>query len=86
MYYYLFFQSRLIPRWLSGSGLIAILLLTAGCVLSLFSAKPIASFTIIVLPIAVQEMVLALWLLVKGFSASVVQSRSSTATRAAAAG
>jgi hypothetical protein len=71
MYYYLFFQSRLIPRWLSGWGFAAIILLMTACVLALFSGKPVTGYTLLVIPIALQEMVLAVWLIVKGFSPSV---------------
>ena len=67
MYYYLFFQSRLVPRWLSGWGILAIILMGTACVLSLFSDNPVTGYTILVLPIALQEMVLAVWLIVKGF-------------------
>jgi len=71
MYYYLFFQSRLIPRWLSGWGFAAIILLMTACVLALFSGKPVTGYTLLVIPIALQEMVLAVWLIVKGFNPSV---------------
>jgi hypothetical protein len=76
MYYYLFFQSRLIPRWLSGFGIVAIILMMAACVLALFSGNRITSYIPLAAPIAVQEMVLAVWLIVKGFNPSVSGSRS----------
>ena len=70
MYYCLFFQSRLIPRWLSGWGIVAIILMMSACVLALFSNSPVTGYTLLILPIAVQEMVLAVWLIVKGFNPS----------------
>jgi hypothetical protein len=73
MYYYLFFQSRLIPRWLSGWGIVAIILMMTACVLSLFSGNPITGYTLLVIPIALQEMVLAIWLIAKGFSLSAIE-------------
>jgi hypothetical protein len=76
MYYYLFFQSRLIPRWLSGFGIIAIILMMTACVLALFSGNRITSYIPLAAPIAVQEMVLAVWLIVKGFNPSVIASKS----------
>ena len=76
MYYYLFFQSRLIPRWLSGFGIVAIIMMMAACVLALFSGNRITSYIPLAAPIAVQEMVLAVWLIVKGFNPSVIASLS----------
>ena len=76
MYYYLFFQSRLIPRWLSGFGIVAIILMMAACVLSLFSGNRITSYIPLAFPIFLQEMVLAVWLIVKGFNPSVSASKS----------
>ena len=70
LYYYVFFQSRLIPRWLSGWGIAAIILMMAACVLALFSNSPVTGYVLLALPIFVQEMVLAVWLIVKGFSPS----------------
>jgi hypothetical protein len=74
MYYYLFFQSRLIPRWLSGWGIFAVTLMMVACVLALLSDRPITGYTFLVLPIALQEIVLAVWLIVRGFSTPTVES------------
>lgn len=76
MYNYLFFQSRLIPRWLSGFGIAAITSLTIACVLSLFSGNPITSYISLAFSIFLQEIALAVWLIVKGFNPSVSASRS----------
>jgi len=70
LYYLVFYRSGLIPRWLSVWGLAGTILgLTAG-LLVLFQAIGMFSGTQVVLnlPIAVQEMVLAVLLIVKGFS------------------
>jgi hypothetical protein len=72
IYYYLFYRSRLIPRWLSGWGIVAAIVMAAGCVLALFSDNPVTSYVALFLPIAVQEMVLAVWLIAKGFSSSSI--------------
>jgi hypothetical protein len=76
MYYYLFFQSRLIPRWLSGFGIVAIILMFSACVLALFSGNLITSYIPLAFPIFLQEMVLAVWLIVKGFNPSAIASRN----------
>jgi Domain of unknown function (DUF4386) len=85
MYYSVFYRSRLVPRWLSGWGVAGVILMMAACVLALFSDRPITGYTFLVLPIAVQELILAGWLLVKGFNpsspTSEVASESSTALR-----
>ena len=75
IYYYLFFQSRLIPRWLSGFGIVAIILMFSACVLALFSGNQITSYIPLAFPIFLQEMVLAVWLIVKGFNPSAIASR-----------
>ena len=70
LYYLIFYRSQLIPRWLSVWGLVGtVLCLTAG-LLVLFQSIAVLSSTQVVLslPIGVQEMVLAVWLIVKGFS------------------
>jgi hypothetical protein len=68
LYYYLFFQARLVPRWLSSWGIAAAILMLVACVLSLFSDHPVTGYGLLIVPIAAQEMVLAVWLVAKGFS------------------
>jgi hypothetical protein len=78
MYYYIFYQTRLIPRWLSGWGLIgAALCMVAGLLVMLGLIIPVSTIHIVLnLPIAVQEMVFAVWLIVKAFSLSAIVSES----------
>ena len=76
LYYTLFFQSRLVPRWLSGFGIVAIILMMAACVLALFSGNRITSYIPLAFPVFLQEMVLAVWLIAKGFNPSVSASKS----------
>ncbi len=68
MYYLAFWQLRVVPRWLSGWGLIAITMHAVANHLMLRGADPFALLGVVLnLPIALQEMVLAVWLIVKGF-------------------
>jgi hypothetical protein len=78
MYYSLFYRSRLVPRWLSGWGVAGVLLMMTACLLALFSNRPVTGYTLLILPIAVQEIVLAVWLLVKGFNPTPHTSRASS--------
>ena len=78
MYYYSLFKSRLIPRWLSGFGIVAMILLNTACILSLFSGNRITSYIPLAAPIAVQEIILGVWLIVKGFNPSAIASPSAT--------
>ncbi len=68
LYYTALFRSRLIPRWLSGWGIAAIGLLAAMGVLALFADRPVTSSPLLAFPLFLQEMVLAVWLIARGFS------------------
>ena len=71
MYYYVFYQSKLIPRWLSGWGIVAIILHLTSVFLTMFlQIDPFSGSPIILLsmPIFFQELALAAWLIVKGFN------------------
>ena len=68
MYYYLLYRSRLVPRWLSGWGILAIILMFVACLLALFGHHPVTTYVPLALPIAAQELVLAVWLIAKGFT------------------
>lgn len=69
---YLLYQTKLVPRWLSGWGLIAIVPYLAAGLLAMFGTITALSpiYTIPQLPLALQEMVLTVWLIVKGFNSS----------------
>ena len=81
LYYYVLYRSRLVPRWLSGWGLVAIVLSTVAAVYAGFTQD--FGFTtvnsVLSAPIGIQEMVLAVWLIVKGFNPSMVRSTASDA-------
>ena len=72
MYSSLLFKSRLVPRPLASLGLIGAALVTLAAFLAMFDIAP--PFTpvsgLLSAPIAVYEMVLAGWLIVKGFNSS----------------
>ena len=72
MYYAIFYRSRLIPRWLSGWGIVGVILMLVACLSALFTRNPVTSYVILALPIAVQEMVLAGWLIARGFNPSAL--------------
>ena len=76
LYYSLFFKTRLVPRWLSVWGLAGITLTVAASILVLFrQIAPLSTVQMLMnLPIALQEMVLAIWLIVKGFNPSAIAS------------
>ena len=73
MYYYIFYQTKLVPRWLSGWGLVGATLLSAGAMLVMFGViVPLSTpHVVLALPIAVQEIALAVWLIIKGFGSSI---------------
>ncbi len=74
MLYYLFYQSQLIPRWISVWGFIAILLHFATGFLMIFHLTGPMSTIIRVFnfPIFLQEMVMAVWLIIKGFNPNAI--------------
>jgi hypothetical protein len=69
---FILFQSKLIPRWVSGWGLVGAVLSFATYLLQFFNIN----LDILFLPIALQEMVFAVWLIVKGFNPSAIASLS----------
>jgi hypothetical protein len=77
MYYVVFYQSRLIPRWLAGWGVLATLCSGTSALLVMFGEKPLSPLMIaLLLPIGVQEIVLEGWLIFKGFNPSAIASPS----------
>ena len=74
IYYYALFRANLVPRWLSGWGLLAAIPYFVSGLLGLFAIlSPMSTVQmVLVLPLAVQEMVLAVWLIVRGFNVSPI--------------
>ena len=72
LFYYLFYQSRLVPRWLSVWGLAGAVLYLASPLLDMFGH----GFGILMAPLAVAELVLAVWLIVRGLNSSALKGTS----------
>ncbi|MGE5156247.1 MAG: DUF4386 family protein [Betaproteobacteria bacterium] len=65
-------RSRLVPRWLSAWGLVGATLYLVPPLGTMFGL----SLGVLMAPLAVQEMVLAVWLITKGFSPTAVRAAS----------
>ena len=73
----LFYQTRLIPRWLSGWGFIGAVLYFVANFVSMFGPLHLApdigsGIGLLMIPLAIQEMVFAVWIIVKGFNPSAI--------------
>ncbi len=70
LYYWALYQSALVPRWLSGWGIASALLALVAALALLFQLTvPMSPLHLALnLPIFAQEMVLAVWLIARGFS------------------
>ena len=79
MFYSILYQSKIIPKWLSLWGLIATILSSVlASLLLMFDVIGIinATYVSLAFPTALLEIVLATWLIVKGFDSNVVNSIS----------
>jgi len=76
MFYLILYRARLVPRWLSVWGLVAIVPYLAPVFLGLFSDVDVSTTStmnvVLDAPLGLQEMVLAVWLIVKGFASDGV--------------
>ena len=81
MFYLVLYRARLVPRWLSVWGLLAIIPYLLPVFLGLFTDIDVSTTStatvLLDLPLGLQEMVLAVWLIVRGFndSASAVEAQ-----------
>jgi hypothetical protein len=74
---YILYRSKLIPRWLSGWGFFGAILYLASGFLPLFGYGTNSTiYNLMEGLLFVQEMVLAVWLIVKGFNPSAVATLS----------
>jgi hypothetical protein len=76
MFYFVLYQSRLVPRWLSTWGLVGAALGIVPPLGGMFGH----SLGILVAPLALQEMVMAVWLIAKGFNSPAIAAVSAGET------
>ena len=78
MYYAILYRSNLIPRWLSGWGVLGAVLALAATVLASFTRDfgLESADTYLHIPIGLQELVFAIWLIAKGFNSSAITALS----------
>jgi uncharacterized membrane protein len=81
MFFILFYQTRLVPRWLSVWGIIGSVPYCIAYTLSMFSPLHLSpdigvGIGLLIVPTAIQEMVFGVWIIVKGFNPSAIASGS----------
>jgi hypothetical protein len=78
LFYVLLYRSGIVPRWISVWGFVGIPLYVAAYLLALYGAVGIDSteVNLLCLPLAVQEMVLAVWMIARGFRPAAASSTS----------
>ncbi len=72
MIYYLLYQSKLIPRWLSAWGFLGGIPYFVASLSGMFGLE----IEVFLFPLAAQEMIMALWLIVKGFDENAITGLS----------
>ncbi len=70
MYSYIFYKTKLVPRFIPILGMTGATLVFICALLVMFGVFPQLSFwgAILALPVAANEMILAVWLIIKGFN------------------
>jgi Domain of unknown function (DUF4386) len=71
LFYFLLYQTELVPRWLSAWGLIGTAVTIVASCLFMFRVVDLMKSIYITLPLALQEIVFAVWLIAKGVNSSI---------------
>jgi Domain of unknown function (DUF4386) len=76
MLYVLLYRSRMVPRWISAWGLVAIPFYVAANLLAMYEVIGVGSTeqTWMFMPMLVQELVLAVWMIARGFRPAAVST------------
>ena len=71
---YIFYKTKLIPRWLSSWGFVGNTFAMLASFLILFRIIDVIAphFIVLTIPLVLQEIVLAIWLIAKGFNSSTI--------------
>ncbi|MGB7093832.1 MAG: DUF4386 domain-containing protein [Anaerolineales bacterium] len=75
LFYYLLYQSKLVPRFISVWGFISVALVLTWNLLETFGIR-ISAGIILALPMILNEIFLGIWLIFKGFNSSAIASES----------
>ena len=83
MFYSLLYRSRIVPRWIVVWGLVAIPFYVAAHLLAMYGVLVANSSdqVLLFMPLALQEMVLAVWMIARGFRPAVGSTTSERADR-----
>jgi hypothetical protein len=86
MYSYIFYKTKLVPRFISILGMTGASCVFICSLFVMFGVFPQISFwgAVLAVPVAANEMILAVWLLVKGFNENAITSLASKSKRKAA--
>jgi len=78
MFYLLLYRSGIVPRWIALWGLAAIPFYVAAYLLAMYTVIGANSteLNLLVIPLAVQEMVLAVWMIARGFRPAAISTTS----------
>jgi Domain of unknown function (DUF4386) len=81
LFYVLLYRSRIVPRWITLWGFVGIPLYAAAYVLAMYGTigSNSSAQNLLQLPLGVQEMVLAVWMIARGFRPAAVSTRSEPA-------
>ena len=82
MFYVLLYRSRIVPRWIASWGLLSIPFYVAADLLAMYAVIGVNSTAqnLLFVPLGVQEMVLAAWMIARGFRPAAVRRRRSLRT------
>lgn len=74
IFYFALIKTKLIPKWLSIFGLISAILLLTGSLMFYYDIVAPEIAVLFMLPLALQEQVMAIGIIIKGFNTSVILS------------
>ena len=74
MFYYLLYQIKLVPRWLAGWGIVGTAAAIVASCLFMFRSINLMTSVYMDFPLALQEIVFAVWLIAKGVNSPAVAS------------
>ncbi|MDA3845810.1 MAG: DUF4386 domain-containing protein [Vallitaleaceae bacterium] len=75
IYYYIFYRTKLIPRWVSIWGMIAMMGYLAAVMAVIFGAESFSALIVVLnLPTLGNELFLGVWLIVKGFDQKAIHA------------